>query len=71
MRPILRSNSSMVCLNSSEPPKAAEPIEMPFGIWTWVDSRKHVLGEVSTGATWQIQLNRPCAAAMRPVVKLL
>ena len=33
--------------------------------------RKHVLGAVYTGATWFIPLNRPCAAAMRPVVKLL
>ena len=23
------------------------------------------------GATWRIRLNRPCAAAMRPYVKLL
>ena len=26
---------------------------------------------VHIGATWRIQLNRPCAAAMRPYVKLL
>jgi len=31
--------------------KAAEPIEMPFGIWTRVGPRKHVLGGVHTGAT--------------------
>jgi len=24
-------------------PKMAQPIEMPFGIWTWVGSRNHVL----------------------------
>jgi len=35
-------------------------------IWTPAGPRKHVLG-----ATWRILLNRPCAAAMRPVVKLL
>jgi len=23
--------------------KTAEPIEMPFGMWTWVGPRKHVL----------------------------
>ena len=23
--------------------KTAEPIEMPFGLWTWVDQMKHVL----------------------------
>jgi len=27
--------------------------------------------EVHIGAIWQIQLNHPCAAAMRPYVKLL
>ena len=32
---------------------------------------KHALGGVHIGATWQIPMNRPCAAAMRPVVKLL
>jgi len=26
--------------------KTAEPIEMPFGLWTRVPPRKHVLGEV-------------------------
>ena len=26
---------------------------------------------VHVGATWRIRLNRPCAAAMRPYVKLL
>jgi len=26
---------------------------------------------VHIGATWRIRLNRPCAAAMRPYVKLL
>ena len=51
--------------------KNAEAIEMLFGIWTRVDPRKHVLGGVHTGTSWRIPLNRPCAAAMRPVVKLL
>jgi len=49
--------------------KMAEPIEMPFEIWTWVGPSKHVVGEVHTGATWQIPLNRSCVAVMRPVVK--
>jgi len=35
----------------------AELIEMPFGLWTWVSPRKHVLGWVHTGATWRIPLN--------------
>jgi len=51
--------------------KTAEPIEMAFGIWTRVSLGKHVLGGVHTGATWRIPLNRPCATAMRPAVKLL
>jgi len=25
------------------PAKLAEPIEMPFGLWTWVGQRNHVL----------------------------
>ena len=25
--------------------KTDEPIEMPFGLWTWVVPRNHVLGE--------------------------
>jgi len=39
---------------------------MPFGLWTRVGSRKHVLGGVHTGATWQIPLNHPCTVAMQP-----
>ena len=49
----------------------AELIGMPSGLWTWMGPRMHVLGVLHTGATWQIPLNRPCAAAMQPVVKLL
>jgi len=54
--------------------KMVEPIEMPFGLWTRVVPRKHVVWcacGVHTGVTWRIPLNRPRAAAMRPVVKLL
>jgi len=46
--------------------KMAEPIEIPFGLWTRVGPRQPVLGAVHTGATWRIPLKRPCAAAMRP-----
>jgi len=42
-------------------PKMAEPIEMPFGLWTRMGQRKHVLGGVHAGATWRIPLNCPCA----------
>jgi len=52
--------------------KKAEPIEVPFGLWTRVGRRKHVLHALGhIGTTWQIRLNRPCAAAMRPYIKLL
>jgi len=36
-----------------------------------VDADWGVLDGVHIGATWRIRLNRPCAAAMRPYVKLL
>jgi len=46
---------------------------MSSGIWTWVGQRKHKstynMG-VITGGTWQKPLNRPCAAVMRPSIKL-
>jgi len=47
--------------------KMAEPIEVQFGMWTRMGPRKHVLD----GVTRRIRLNRQCAAAMRPYVKLL
>jgi len=50
--------------------KMAESIEIPFGLWTRVSPRKHVLGGMQTVATWRILLNRRYAAAMRPVAKL-
>jgi len=48
----------------------AEPIEMPFELWSRVGPRMHVLRGVHTGATWRIPLNRPCAAAMRPFCQI-
>jgi len=45
--------------------KPAEPIEMPFGVWTRVNPPKQVLDGVDIGAIWRIRLNRPFAAAMR------
>jgi len=45
--------------------KIAESIEMPFGLWTQVGPRRH---GVHIGATWQIGLNGPCAAAMQPAL---
>ena len=69
--------SSVVCLSVGlsvtivSPAKTAEPIEMPFGAWTMMGPRKRASDGVHIGATWRIRLNRPCAAAMRPFVKLL
>ena len=62
-----------VCLSVMimSPAKTAEPIEMPFGMWTWVDRSKRVLDGAHIAASWRIRLNRPCAAAIRPIVKLL
>jgi len=35
--------------------KMAEPIEIPFGLWTWVGPRKHMLHGVHIGAIWRIR----------------
>jgi len=37
--------SNVVCRSVTlvSPAKTAEPIEMPFGLWTWVGPRNHVL----------------------------
>jgi len=34
------------------PTKTAEPIEMPFVMWSRVGHRKHVLDGLHIGATW-------------------
>jgi len=63
--------------------KTAEPIDLTFGLWTPVGRRKHKFNRICQVAPmcpygrahyrniWQIRLNRPSAAAMRPYVKLL
>ena len=62
--------------------KTAEPIDLPFGLWTWVGQRKQNFNRICLvapmcphgryiGATWRIRLNRPSAAAVRPYVRLL
>jgi len=45
----------------------AEPIDLPFGLWTLVGRKKHKFSRIRqvVGATWRIQLNRPSVAAMR------
>jgi len=62
--------------------KTAEPIDLPFGLWTWVAeestsstifARWRQCGHMGRyiGATWPIRLNRLSAVAMRSYVKLL
>jgi len=72
MQPIVTDRVA-VCRSVTvvSPAKTVEPIKMPFGIWTRVGGRKQYKVEVHASATWRIPLNRPCAAPMRPVVKLL
>jgi len=49
--------------------QTAEPIRMPFELWTRMGWWKHATQ--GGGGTWRIRLNCPCAAAMWPYVKLL
>jgi len=61
----------------------AEPIDLLFGLWTHLGSRKHKFNRICQvapqmcphgghiGATWQIRLNCPSVAAMQPYIKLL
>ena len=41
--------------------KTAELMEMPFGLWTRVVPRKHVIDGVHIGPTWRIRLRRRCS----------
>ena len=63
--------------------KTAELIKMPFGLWTWMSPRNHVLDR-DPDPLWEEAILRgkgrpivkyreyhPCAAAMWPFVKLL
>jgi len=39
----------------------AEPIQMPFGFWTWMGPMKHVLdGSQILNAKWQLLRERTC-----------
>ena len=64
-----RRHSAVICA------KTAEPIDLPFGLWTLVvlGRRKHKLNHIRQvapiGITWGIQLNCPSVVAMRPYVK--
>jgi len=70
-RGVVRSVGLSVTIVS--PRKTAEPIEVLFGMWTWVDGwvqgSMYYMG-VHIVATWRIRLNRPCAAAMRPLCEV-
>jgi len=50
--------------------KTAEPIEMLFGEQTHVGPVNHALDGIRMGATWRIQLNYPCSAAMRAIATI-
>jgi len=51
--------------------KTAEPVEIRLGSGLgWVEASMCYMAR-HIGATWQIRLNRSCAVAMRPYVKLL
>ena len=59
MRPIVRdrvARSACLCVGLSvtlvSPAKTAEPIDMPFGLRTWVGPRKHVLDEGPDPGPW-------------------
>jgi len=47
--------------------KTAEPIEMPFGLWTRVSTKRHKFNRIRKVApTYRIRLNRPSATAIQP-----
>ena len=48
------------------PAKTAEPIDVPFGIWTPEGPGKHVVDGMHIDDNWRILLNRPREVAMRP-----
>jgi len=67
---------SMVCLSACRsvtvvsPAKTAEPIDMSFGLWTWVGPKTI---RNRRGAHWRHRakkINRPRAAAMRPFCQI-
>ena len=72
MRPIVTDGvawSVSLSVTVVSPTETSEPIKMPFGMWTRVGPRKHVLDGVHIGTTCRIQLNRPGAAAIQTYVK--
>jgi len=53
------------------PAKIGQSIEMPFGLWTRVGSIEPCVTCGCNGATWQIPLNHPYAAAMRHFCQII
>jgi len=51
--------------------ETAEPFDIPFGMWTRVGPRNHVLDGMHIDATWRIRLNHSCAAVMGVTVYAL
>ena len=55
--------------------KMAEPIDLPFALWTRVGQRKHKFNRIyqvaTTDGSRRIRINHQSAAAMQPCVKLL
>jgi len=71
---VCRSVCPSVCHSREPCKKRLNRLRCRFGrTWTWMGHMKHVLNGVwaQIGTTWRMQLNRPCAAAMRPYVRLL
>ena len=64
-----------VCCLYSQPAKTAEPIEMPFGLWTRVGPRNHVLNGVQIatreGAILRGESGRPGHTQRCPAVSIL
>jgi len=70
-----RSLSAVTCA------KTAEPIDVPFGLWTRIGRKKYKFNRIRQVAlcarmgwhsdtTWRIRLNSPSAAAMQLYVNL-
>jgi len=84
MQPIVTDRLSVfLSVTIVNPAKTAQPIEIPFGVWTQVGPRNHVL-DGDRDPLWEGVILRekgqpivkyrdyhPCTAAMRPFIKLL
>ena len=74
-RLLLQMEYGVVCpsvcqsVTIARPAKTVEPIEMPFGLWTWVGPRKHALdgGGPDPACKWAIFR----AGNWRPIIRTL